>query len=1697
MKTRIAYPSRFGKLVFCFLFLSAFLLQKVQASDFMEVVPITNKILMVFIKDGHIDSYGSNQTISDNVTYVNATNLTNAMALGNYVVTSSNDGNYSSAKNPINIGRKSKAVDYNDEWQSVPYVWGHWIYIELPNALVQGKTYTVQLNNIVENKNAITFVYDVNKLRSEAVHVNMVGFPQNGPKYAYISQWMGDFNTATHAKGGLELDATHSGAQFRLIKVSDGSTAFTGTIAKRMDKSIQETGSGDFGDEKNYSHADVWQCDFSTFTTSGEYVVAVDGIGCSYPFEISNDATREPYYYAMKGLFWQRQGIVKEIEPGKFMPRDHHPNDVTWKWDKNWAGSEDNSGFNTSSPRVYGIYGYYHDAGDWDGYVHHAKVPMSLLLLYDLAPDKFKDGEISNKYKLAEADANWINEGTNGIPDLLDEASWLIQYYKRARTTLQANYGGTGGVPGYVGRDAIPGNNITAWQDTREWYLSAENIEQTFLYAGLAAWYANCLNQFYQLTNSGNHPDFNSWVNDATAAWNWANGKGATTDSEKRAKGFAAAAMYRATANTTYQTAFQDYYNWEPSKGDGEWSNPNLIDMAMSIYSLIPSGFSGLNTTFQTTCKNEIQSKANNTKVDNSNANAFRCGIEYYQFFQLGSLNSPKMTILPVAYKLSGDAKYLDALKNAASYSLGGNQLNMTYLSGLSEKSDQWVFNPNGWLVNNYNSKVYSNEPLIGYTTYFGATGYWFYTSAYSEYFSRTASYPLCKDWPNTWPESESKFYNRYSIQGGEFTIHQQNNYMIYTMGYIKAMSGASTGAYTANTRPTLSLNLTEGQNFAANGCDLSVSASNDTRVVKYYYEWHYIGESTDKANNFKLFWDPIQSSGSVLITAVGYDDKGVMTLPTDAGDKNVTISTSATCGTPVTYTLNISASNGSVTKNPNKTAYNSGEQVALTPVANSGYVFSSWSGDASGSTNPLTVTMNANKNITANFTPTSTNRDPENPANTVSGLDYKYYEGTWDLLPNFSSITVAEAGNVASFDLSVRNVNDYFGFEFIGYIDIPTEGNYTFYTTSDDGSKLYIGTTQVVNNDGLHGMQEASGTIGLKSGKHAFKVTFFEKGGGEGLEVRYAGPGISKQLVPNSALYRVSSATNQKPTISISAPTANQSFNDGGNVDINISVNASDPDGSVKRVDYWYHTATTSWNHIGTSTTSPFGITWWNVPADNYTIEARATDNNDLASTDATVNITVVNGTSSCTATGTILCEKWDGISGTTIANLTGNVNYPNSPSSSSQLSSFEIPTNVADNYGVRVRGYICTPSTGSYTFWIAGDDAVELWLSTNDDPANKTKIAYHNAWTNSKEWNKYTTQKSVAISLNAGGKYYIEALMKEGNGGDNLAVGWAKPGQATTTPSEVIPGSVLSPVVVTSVPSNLTHQWKFNNSGADEIGTNTATLVNTAAYSSTVKEGSASLGLNASSSNGYANVGSINLTNTFTISSWAYNEGTRAHQNFLMANSSDSESNAGFVLWVNDWNSTNGKIVLKHDDGASDAQLTTATGAFPMNQWNLVTLTVDNNTHIAKIYVNGIEKASGTIKTIGVNHELWIGMMWNQVWNGWGGFVDDVRTFNTVMSATDVLNLYNSTKSAYIATNEIANCRVYPNPASDFLNLVLDQNVQGQIEVLDLSGRLLHVESFDSESIVLNISELGQGVYLLKLSSSEVNRTIKFIKK
>lgn len=166
----------------------------------------------------------------------------------------------------------------------------------------------------------------------------------------------------------------------------------------------------------------------------------------------------------------------------------------------------------------------------------------------------------------------------------------------------------------------------------------------------------------------------------------------------------------------------------------------------------------------------------------------------------------------------------------------------------------------------------------------------------------------------------------------------------------------------------------------------------------------------------------------------------------------------------------------------------------------------------------------------------------------------------------------------------------------------------------------------------------------------------------------------------------------------------------------------------------------------------------------------------------------------------GSILREYWTDVQGSAVSDLTGDPRYPVQPTGRELLPTFEGPINWADNYGDRIRGYLTPSRSGNYTFWIASDDASELWLSSDDNPNHRTLIASMPSWGNSREWNKDPAQKSAAIPLVGGTRYYIETLHKEGGGGDNLAVGWAKPGQPTSAPSEVIPGEVLTPWPVTT---------------------------------------------------------------------------------------------------------------------------------------------------------------------------------------------------------------------------------------------------------------------------------------------------------
>ncbi|WP_324670561.1 PA14 domain-containing protein [Hymenobacter sp. GOD-10R] len=163
--------------------------------------------------------------------------------------------------------------------------------------------------------------------------------------------------------------------------------------------------------------------------------------------------------------------------------------------------------------------------------------------------------------------------------------------------------------------------------------------------------------------------------------------------------------------------------------------------------------------------------------------------------------------------------------------------------------------------------------------------------------------------------------------------------------------------------------------------------------------------------------------------------------------------------------------------------------------------------------------------------------RDPENPNNTTNGLDYKYYEGYWSSFPDMNSVNPVKTGVTTSFDLGPRQRDYSYVMQYTGYITVPTDGRYTFFTGSDDGSELYIGSTQVVDNDGLHEYREQSGTIGLKAGTHAFTVLYLQGAGNQTLNVSYLGPNITKQAIPSSALVRTASGTNPGPSTSLRVP--------------------------------------------------------------------------------------------------------------------------------------------------------------------------------------------------------------------------------------------------------------------------------------------------------------------------------------------------------------------------------------------------------------------------------------------------------------------------------------------------------------------------------------------------------------------------------
>lgn len=147
--------------------------------------------------------------------------------------------------------------------------------------------------------------------------------------------------------------------------------------------------------------------------------------------------------------------------------------------------------------------------------------------------------------------------------------------------------------------------------------------------------------------------------------------------------------------------------------------------------------------------------------------------------------------------------------------------------------------------------------------------------------------------------------------------------------------------------------------------------------------------------------------------------------------------------------------------------------------------------------------------------------------------------------------------------------------------------------------------------------------------------------------------------------------------------------------------------------------------------------------------------------------------------AFGRLRHEVFLNLPGNKLVDLTNSVRFPDQPDSIGFRSQFEQPVDSTNHFGTRLSGFIVPSRTGVYRFHLASDDEGALFLSPDESPANRRLIAHEPAWNTRRTWVTRLRRPrqeniSLPIHLEAGRAYFVEALIKDGDGDDNLAVTW-----------------------------------------------------------------------------------------------------------------------------------------------------------------------------------------------------------------------------------------------------------------------------------------------------------------------------------
>ena len=313
-----------------------------------------------------------------------------------------------SAVEVSDIGLRSWVQGFNGTAGS-PIV-KHYITVELAEALESGQTYIYSNHvqdvsgNYPENS-AISFLYSETNV-SSSIKVNQVGWLPEATKIVTVGNYLGDL-------GAMPIDTAVSHTAY-VQDVKTGQNVYTAPLVKS--DSPDHFGNPDMP----FSGEEVWQADFSLLRAPGEYRVFVPGIGCSYNFEIGTNVYADTYYHTMRSLWYQRSGIAM-TNPATCGPwtrtGDAHQNTNTAYYHNSimdlspllYAG-EEIGGFSDFS-------GGWYDAADYNKYTKSAADAVNMLLtMYEIKPERFADNQLN------------IPGSGNGIPDVLDEAKWELDW---------------------------------------------------------------------------------------------------------------------------------------------------------------------------------------------------------------------------------------------------------------------------------------------------------------------------------------------------------------------------------------------------------------------------------------------------------------------------------------------------------------------------------------------------------------------------------------------------------------------------------------------------------------------------------------------------------------------------------------------------------------------------------------------------------------------------------------------------------------------------------------------------------------------------------------------------------------------------------------------------------------------------------------------------------------------------------------------------------------------------------------------------------------------------------------------------------------------------------------------------------------------------------------------------------------------